>query len=702
MKAFVTGGTGFLGRYLVAELRALGHDVAVLVRNAARAARLPEGTDVVTGSLGDERALEEGARDAEVTFHLAAATCGNWDTHADATVEGTRRMLRVCEAAGVHRFVLVSSIVVYDKRGLGARATIDESAPLLRPESSAGAYARGKLAAEALAREHMAAGRRMQIVIARPGLVYAADRLTFSHLGELIGGLRVAYGAPSLPLPLVEVHSCVDALVRLATSNAAAGKTYHIVDAHRTTRDEYLAALARHTDFRQRTVYVPAAPVAAAAGAAARVLRRAGRSSDISADKIRARAVEVGYDTQALQRDTGWQPLTSLAEGLARHGIGAGAGPARSIERVGIVGAGMIARHHVAALGRIAGARLVGVLDTDHAAAQALAASVPGARAYSDAQRFYAEAQPQIVHVLTPPRSHAAVALDALRNGAHVLLEKPAASSLHECDALLEAAQRLDLTIGVDETVAWDPRVRRARSAFVHGVLGDLVHVEAYMSFDLARGKRAAGAPAWDRLLAGGPLEDLLPHPLSVVRALCGPLELRHFESLTTGRLGADFPDELRVSLGAGTATASVALSLSSRPDDFHVTVHGTRASARIDVQNMLLDLVTPLPGPRAASRGLRTLRSALRGLVRTPINATAVALGRTPPPASPTHLIVAHHAALARGEPPPAPLAEARADIAIARAIWPEHKPAALAAVRKAPPAVPGPAASSLTGKRR
>src|SRR5690606_14939481 len=131
------------------------------------------------------------------------------------------------------------------------------------------------------------------------------------------------------------------------------------------------------------------------------------------------------------------------------------------------------------------------------------------------------------------------------------------------------------------------------------------------------------------------------------------------------------------------------------------VTVHGTRATARIDVQNMLLDLVTPLPGPRAASRGLRTLRSALRGLVRTPLNAAAVALGRAPPPASPIHLIAAHHAALARGEPPPAPLAEARADIAIARAIWPEHKPPALAAVPKPARAAPGPPAASALGER-
>jgi hypothetical protein len=100
--------------------------------------------------------------------------------------------------------------------------------------------------------------------------------------------------------------------------------------------------------------------------------------------------------------------------------------------------------------------------------------------------------------------------------------------------------------------------------------------------------------------------------------------------------------------------------------------VHGTRASARIDLQNVLFDCLTPLPGPRSAARGLRVLRSGLRVLAQTVGNSVAMTTGLAPTPASSRHLILAHHAALARGGPPPAPLAAARHDLAIARAIWP------------------------------
>jgi predicted dehydrogenase/nucleoside-diphosphate-sugar epimerase len=683
LEAFVTGSTGFIGRVLINELLARHWRVRALVRNRARARLLPPGVSILHGGLSDGRALLEGARGTDVVFHLAAATSGDWDTHAEVTVEGTRRVLRACHEAGARRFILVSSTVVYDKRGQKADAVFDENSPLLAAAPGTGAYARGKLEAERLALQYSRHdGARSEVVIVRAGLVYGRERLTFPHLGELVGQTRVAYGRPSLLLPLVEIHSCTDALLRVATEPEAAGKIYNLVDAHLTTRRDYLDALRSVTGYPQRVIYLPVRPVALASTALAALGRLRGRAAatDVSAQKIWSRAYEVRYDTKALQRDTRWQPLEELERGLARAGLAAARGTPRDIRRAGIIGAGMIARAHMAALQRIPGVRITGILDANLAAAQALASEAGDVSAFDDATRFYQEARPQLVHVLTPPHVHAAVAQEALRHGAHVLLEKPATTTLAECDLLLEAAEAGNLTVGVDETVAWDPLVRRARSALLYGILGDLVHVDVFMSFDLSRGRRLErilGDPAaWEHRLAGGPLEDLLPHPLAVVRALCGALELRHWHIQATGRLACDFPDELRLSLGARQLSAQVGLSLSARPDEFLLTVRGSRATLRVDLQSMLFDCLTPLPGPRAAAQGTRVLWSASRMMSQTIRNAMSIAMRRRLPPASPAHLIRAHYAALARGELPPAPLSEARADVAIARSLWAEPAP--------------------------
>ena len=222
----MTGGTGFFGKFLIDELLEDRWTVSVLARHPARARRLPDGVAVVQGELDDDDAIRTALRDADVLFHLAAATAGPWDTHRRVTVEGTRRMLALAREAGVRRFVLVSSIAVYDKRGLTPGTIVDESARLLPTAASAGAYARGKLEAERLAREASAAP--MEVVIVRPGLIYGEKHLSFNHLGELVGSTRIAYGGPSLLLPLVEARSCAHALVALAKSPRAAGLTYHV------------------------------------------------------------------------------------------------------------------------------------------------------------------------------------------------------------------------------------------------------------------------------------------------------------------------------------------------------------------------------------------------------------------------------------------------------------------------------------------
>src|SRR6266581_9124598 len=92
--------------------------------------------------------------------------------------------------------------------------------------------------------------------------------------------------------------------------------------------------------------------------------------------------------------------------------------------RVVLVGAGNISEFHVQALRRLPNVTLVGVTDLDPCRAHALAERfrLPGAYPSLDA---LVEAGLDVVHVLTPPSSHSAVALRALELGCHVLVEKP-------------------------------------------------------------------------------------------------------------------------------------------------------------------------------------------------------------------------------------------------------------------------------------
>src|SRR2546427_7893340 len=76
-----------------------------------------------------------------------------------------------------------------------------------------------------------------------------------------------------------------------------------------------------------------------------------------------------------------------------------------------------------------------------------------------------------VVHVLTPPDSHTAVALEALRLGCHVLVEKPLATSVEDCDRLAEQAAATGLRLGVNHALLGAPLAARAGALVRRGAL---------------------------------------------------------------------------------------------------------------------------------------------------------------------------------------------------------------------------------------
>ena len=184
MRVLVTGATGRVGSRLVPRL-AVGDRVRVVVRDPdAAAAMWNRGLDVVEGDLRDPETLKRAAAGQDAVVHLAAAFRGVPDeemvaVNRDASVE----LARACAAAGVRRFVLASTNLVYGPgRGRPARED-DEPRP-------AGGYPSSKAAAEqALAELYRDGGPGLRIV--RLAFVYGDGD---PHLAE---SMRFAARRPS-------------------------------------------------------------------------------------------------------------------------------------------------------------------------------------------------------------------------------------------------------------------------------------------------------------------------------------------------------------------------------------------------------------------------------------------------------------------------------------------------------------------------
>lgn len=144
--------------------------------------------------------------------------------------------------------------------------------------------------------------------------------------------------------------------------------------------------------------------------------------------------------------------------------------------RSGIVGSGFVARVHAAAV-RDLGGTVAGVCSRTRAGAEALAAEMEDVAAY-DSLEDLLEAGVDVVHVCTPNAAHAEQTLLALEQGAHVVCEKPLATSVEESRRMVEAAERSDRVGAVAYHVRGYPLVGHMRRAVEAGEVGEvrLVH----------------------------------------------------------------------------------------------------------------------------------------------------------------------------------------------------------------------------------
>jgi phthalate 4,5-cis-dihydrodiol dehydrogenase len=153
------------------------------------------------------------------------------------------------------------------------------------------------------------------------------------------------------------------------------------------------------------------------------------------------------------------------------------------------------------------------------------------ARAYADVQMLVRDPAVQVVYIATPHQFHAPHAILAAEHGKHIILEKPMALTLAECDAIIAAVERHKVHLIVGHTHAFDPAVRLMREIVVRGELGrlGLIHSFNYTNY-LYRPRRPEEL---DTARGGGILFNQVPHQIDTARLLAGGI-VRSLRASTT------------------------------------------------------------------------------------------------------------------------------------------------------------------------
>ena len=311
----VTGGSGFIGRHLIAALRAQRTPVRVLVRRLdGTEALAAAGVELVQGDLLDVAALPALVSGVRAVFHLA----GRLFVPGTPAIEyerlhvgGTLALLKAC--SGLDRldcFVLCSTTGVHGPVGAVAAREDDSGHPQNAYEWT---KAHAEQAATALARTI-----GVPLSIARPGLVYGPGDLHLLGLFRAIrGGYYRVVGRGSNHFHPVYVDDVVRGLLLTESQGARNGRSYHLVGPRPVTVRQFADAIGVAVGRPVPRTHLPAS-IAYAIGAAFETLPVPRRALPLTRSRVSFMIQNRAYDGSRAAQELGFAPQVDLQEGLAR------------------------------------------------------------------------------------------------------------------------------------------------------------------------------------------------------------------------------------------------------------------------------------------------------------------------------------------------------------------------------------------------
>jgi phthalate 4,5-cis-dihydrodiol dehydrogenase len=189
---------------------------------------------------------------------------------------------------------------------------------------------------------------------------------------------------------------------------------------------------------------------------------------------------------------------------------------------LGIIGLGMAGGVMVHAAALHPGVRIVAAADPQPGPRDSFTRDF-GAAAFEDARQICERADVEAVYIATPHQFHREHAILAAECGKHVIVEKPMALTLGDCDAIIEAVERNNVHLIVGHTHGFDPAVREMSRIIRTGEAGTLglVAMWNYTNF-MYRPRRPEEL---DTALGGGILFNQIPHQIDTLRVLGGDIK---------------------------------------------------------------------------------------------------------------------------------------------------------------------------------
>jgi predicted dehydrogenase len=273
--------------------------------------------------------------------------------------------------------------------------------------------------------------------------------------------------------------------------------------------------------------------------------------------------------------------------------------------RVAVIGTGEISDEHLRFLAASPRARLEAVCDLSPALARLSARQYGAARAATDYRAMLEEARPDVVHVLTPPHSHATVVRHCLEAGCHVIVEKPIAPTHAEFQDLWTLARGKERWLIEDHNYRFNKPVQRMEQWVRTGRLGEIQEVDVRMALPIREASSRyadENLPHPSHRMPGGVVHEFITHLCYLAlrflpdRSIGDGVGFDRAHALWGNTAGGGLfkYDELDALVIRGGVHARLRLSCQTRPAVLQIVIRGTQGEAATDLYQPYLVLNAP------------------------------------------------------------------------------------------------------------
>ncbi|MFH0839519.1 MAG: NAD-dependent epimerase/dehydratase family protein [Candidatus Omnitrophota bacterium] len=318
MLIFITGATGFIGSHLAERLASKGHKLRCLARETSdTGALLKLNAEIVTTDMNDPAGLKKALEGVDIVYHCAAMV-GEWLSKEEAgkfNINGTKNLLDASMAAGVKRFVHVSSLAV-----LGMKHHY--STPPEAPYNMTGdIYSDTKIESEKIVMDyHRRKG--LPIVIVRPGFVFGLrDRRFLPRMLKLLDDNKFAFlGSGNNIMNLVYIDNLIDVLIEAGTNEKAIGQKYNVTNKDKVTMRDFVYMISDIRGMKRPNKSIPI-PLARLIADSLEFYGRLTKSQSppfLTKARIKVASLNLDFDISKTMRDLGYDSKITIREGLEK------------------------------------------------------------------------------------------------------------------------------------------------------------------------------------------------------------------------------------------------------------------------------------------------------------------------------------------------------------------------------------------------